>query len=80
MLVRALEVQNVASIYIIQFVCLFVRESRLNYAKNSHQNLRNYRDPLGRMIPRIGVTRPVVTPRNVLRKGSWNRSCLFVSV
>ena len=49
------------SLYIIQFVCLFVRDSRLNYAKNSHQSLRNYRDPPGRTTPRIGVTRPVVS-------------------
>ena len=49
------------SIYIIQFVCLFVRDSRLNYAKNSHQSLGNYRDPPGRTTPRIGVTRPVVS-------------------
>ena len=47
-------------IYIIR-LCLFVRDSRLNYAKNSHQSLRNYRDPLGRTTPRIGVTRPVVS-------------------
>ena len=49
------------NLHCIQFVCLFVRDSRLNYAKNSHQSLRNYRDPLGRMTPRIGVTRPVVS-------------------
>ena len=48
-------------LYIIQFVRLFVRNSRLNYAKNSHQSLRNYRDPPGRTTPRIGVTRPVVS-------------------
>ena len=33
----------IISLYIIQFVCLFVRDSRLNYAKNSHQSLRDYR-------------------------------------
>ena len=44
---------------IIQFVCLFVRNSRLNYAKQSHQ--RNYRNPPGRTTPRIGVTRHVVS-------------------
>ena len=27
----------------VQFVCLFVRDSRLNYAKYSHQSLRDYR-------------------------------------
>ena len=40
---------------------MFVRDSRLNYAKNSHQSLRNYRDPPGRTTPRIGVTRLVVS-------------------
>ena len=40
---------------------MFVRNSCLNYAKNSHQNLRDYRDPPGRTTPRIGVTRPVVS-------------------
>ena len=48
-------------IYIIQFVCLFVRDSRLNYAKNSHQSLRDYTNPPGRTPPRIGVTRHVVS-------------------
>ena len=48
-------------IYIIKFVCLFVRDSRLNYAKYSHQSLRDYIDPPGRTTPRIGVTRPVVS-------------------
>ena len=47
--------------YIIQFVCLFVRDSRLNYAKNSHQSLGNYRDPPGGTTPRIGVSRSVVS-------------------
>ena len=47
--------------YIIQFVCLFVRDSRLNYTKNSHQSLRNHRDPPGRTSPCIGITRPVVS-------------------
>ena len=46
---------------IIQFVCLFVRDSRLNYAKDSHQSFGNYRDPPGRTTPRFGVTRPVVS-------------------
>ena len=50
-----------SSIYIIQFVYLFVRDLRLNYAKYSHQSLRGYRDPPGRTTPRIGVTRPVVS-------------------
>ena len=45
--------------YIIQFVCLFVRDSRLNYAKKSYQSLRNYRNLPGRTTPRIGVTRRV---------------------
>ena len=47
------------SIYIIQFV--FVHDSRLNYAKNSHQSLRNYRDPLGRTTLHISITHPVVS-------------------
>ena len=47
-------------IIIIQFVCLFVCESQLKYAKNSHQSLRNYRNPPGKGTARIGVTRPVV--------------------
>ena len=42
-------------------VCLFVRDSRLNYAKYSHQSLRDYRDLPGRTTPRIGVTRPAVS-------------------
>ena len=40
---------------------LFVRDSRLNYVKYSHQSLRDYRDLPGRTTPRIGVTRPVVS-------------------
>ena len=50
---------RISSIYIIQFVCLFVRDSRLNYAKKSYQSLRNYRKLPGRTTPRIGVTRHV---------------------
>ena len=49
------------SIYIIQFVCLVVRDSCLNYAKYSHQSLRDYRDLPGRTTLRIGVTCPVVS-------------------
>ena len=53
--------QMYVSIYIIQFVCLFVHDSRLNYAKYSHQSLRDYIDLPGRTTPRIGVTHPVVS-------------------
>ena len=52
---------SVSSYINIQFVCLFVRDSCLNYGKNSHQSLRDYRDLPGRTTPRIGVTRPVVS-------------------
>ena len=73
------------SIYIIQFVCLVVRDSCLNYAKYSHQSLRDYRDLPGRTTPRIGVTRPVVSmafpstsgirfaaDRHILIMASWH--------
>ena len=56
-----IKIKMLKSIYIIQFVCLFVRDSRLNYAKKSYQSLRNYRNLPGRMTPRIGVTRHVVS-------------------
>ena len=42
-------------------MCLSVHDSRLNYAKNSHQSLRDYREPPGRTTPHIGVTRHVVS-------------------
>ena len=47
--------------YIYNSVCVFVHDSRLIYAKNSQQSLRDYRDLPGRTTPHIGVTRPVVS-------------------
>ena len=47
--------------YIIPQVCLFVLDSHLNYAKNSHQSLRDYREPPGRTTPYIGATHPAVS-------------------
>ena len=41
-------------------MCLFVCDSRLNYAKNSHQSLRDYRELPGRTTPHISVNCPVV--------------------
>ena len=49
------------TIYIYNSVCVFVHNSRLIYAKNSHQSLRDYRDLPRRTTPHIGVTRPVVS-------------------